>query len=352
MGQISRRDFLKLCAGSVAAVSLSQLLYPELAKAAPASGKPPVIWLQGASCTGCSISVLNSGQPGMKEILTEIIDLKFHPNVSAAAGDLAMKVIDETRDAGKFYLVIEGAVPTKDGGIYCTVGERNNQHVIFKDRLIELAKKAEAVIAIGTCASYGGVPAADPNPTGCKGVQTVLEEAGVKTPVVNVPGCPTHPDWFVGTLSHILLFNEVPELDKIGRPKVFYGKCVHENCPRRQYFDSSIFAKNFSDPGCLLEIGCKGPLAHCDSFDRMWNNGVSWCLKAGAPCLGCTEKNFPDCATPFYKRMPDINLPNVTASADALGGALGVAVVAGIGAHLVGNIAKGRIGKKDEGGED
>ncbi|MFW0967395.1 MAG: twin-arginine translocation signal domain-containing protein, partial [Thermacetogeniaceae bacterium] len=127
MSQISRRDFLKVCAGSVAAVSLSQLLFPELAKAAPASGKPPVIWLQGASCTGCSISLLNSGQPGMKEILTEIIDLKFHPNVSAAAGELAMKVIDETKEAGKFYLVVEGAVPTKDGGIYCTVGERNNQ---------------------------------------------------------------------------------------------------------------------------------------------------------------------------------------------------------------------------------
>lgn len=352
MSDLSRRNFLKLCAGSVAAVSLSQVLLPELVKAAPASGKPPVIWIQGASCTGCSISLLNSGQPGMKEILTEIIDLKFHPNVSAAAGDLAMKVIDETRDAGKYYLVVEGAVPTKDGGIYCTVGERNGKHVIFQDRVKELAKNADAVMAVGTCASYGGVAAAKPNPTGCKGVDAVLKEAGIETPVVNIPGCPIHPDWFVGSLAHILLFDEVPELDKLGRPKVFYGKCVHDNCPRRQYFDSSVFAKNFSEPGCLLEIGCKGPLAHCDSFDRLWNSGVNWCIKSGAPCLGCTEKNFPDCATPFYERMPGVNLPGITASADAVGGVLGIAVAAGIGAHLVGSVAKGRIGKKKEGEEE
>jgi hydrogenase small subunit len=352
MGELNRREFLKLCAGSVAVVSLSQLLLPELVKAAPASGKPPVIWLQGASCTGCSVSVLNSAQPGMKEILTEVIDLKFHPNVSAAAGDLAMKVIDETRDAGGYYLVVEGAVPTKDGGIYCTVGERNGKPLIFQDRIKELGERADAVLAIGTCASYGGIAAAKPNPTGCKGVADIFKEAGIKTPVVNIPGCPTHPDWFVGTLSHILLFNEVPELDKLGRPKVFYGKCVHDNCPRRQYFDNSIFAENFSEPGCLLELGCKGPLAHCDSFDRQWNNGVSWCLKAGAPCLGCTEKNFPDCATPFYQRMPGLNLPNITASADAVGGVLGIAVAGGIGAHLVGNLATGRLGKKKEEGGD
>ena len=196
---------------------------------------------------------------------------------------------------------MKGLFLPRMGGVYCTVGEQNGEHVIFLDRVKELGEKAAAVIAIGTCASYGGIAAAKPNPTGCKGVQSVLEDAGINTPVVNVPGCPTHPDWFVGTLAHILLFNEVPEMDKLGRPKVFYGKCVHDNCPRRQYFDNSVFAKNFSEPGCLLEIGCKGPLAHCDSFDRMWNGGVSWCLKAGAPCIGCTEKDFPTVPHPSMR---------------------------------------------------
>ncbi|MGB9792034.1 MAG: hydrogenase small subunit [Thermacetogeniaceae bacterium] len=350
MKGISRRQFMKLCAGSVAAMSLSQALLPELAKAVPAAGNPPVIWIQGASCTGCSISLLNSAQPGVKEILTEIISLKFHPNVSAAAGDLALKVIEETESAGKYYLVVEGAVPTKDGGVYCTVGERDGKPVTFLERVKELGKRAAAVLAVGTCAAFGGIPAAKPNPTGCKGVSEVLKEAGINTPVVNIAGCPPHPDWMVGTLAHILLFNEIPELDQFGRPKVFYGKLVHDNCPRRQYFDNSKFAKNFSEEGCLLELGCKGPMAHCDSFDRQWNNGTNWCIKAGAPCIACTEKGFPGCAEPFYERMKSVPLPNITASADAIGGILGAAVAVGIGAHLIGNIATGRIGKKDHEG--
>ncbi|MDH7577297.1 MAG: hydrogenase small subunit [Bacillota bacterium] len=346
MKELSRRDFLKLCAGSAAAVSLSQALLPELARAVPAAGNPPVLWIQGASCTGCSISLLNSVQPDILKILTEVISLKFHPNVSAAAGELAMRVIEETEAAGNYYLVVEGAVPTKDGGIYCTVGERDGKHLTFLDRVKELGENAAAVLAVGTCAAYGGIPAADPNPTGCKGVQDVFKEEGINTPVLNISGCPPHPDWIVGSLAHVLLFGELPEVDKLGRPKVFYGKLVHDNCPRRQYFDNSKFAKSFSEPGCLLEIGCKGPQAHCDSFDRQWNGGVSWCLKAGAPCIACTEKGFPDDATPFYARMPGVPLPNITASADAVGAVLGAAVVAGIGAHLVGNIATGRLGGK------
>lgn len=349
MGGLSRRDFLKLCAGSAAAVSLSQALLPELAQAVPAAGNPPVIWIQGASCTGCSISLLNSEQPGIKEILTEVIGLKFHPNVSAAAGDLAMKVIDDTAKAGNFYLVVEGAVSTADNGVYCSVGERYGKPLTFLDRVKELGSRAAAVLSVGTCASFGGIPAAHPNPTGCKSVQDVLKEAGIKTPVINISGCPPHPDWIVGTLAHVLLFGDIPELDQFGRPKVFYGKLVHENCPRRQYFDASKFAKNFSEPGCLLEIGCKGPLAHCDCFDRQWNGGVNWCIKAGAPCIGCTESEFPGCSTPFYERMPGIPLPNINASADAVGGVVGAAVAVGIAAHLVGNAAAGRFKKHDDG---
>lgn len=352
MKGISRREFMKLCAGSVAAVGLSQVLLPELARALPAAGNPPVIWIQGASCTGCSISLLNSVQPGVKEILTEVIGLKYHPNVSAAAGDLAMKVIDETMKAGNYYLVVEGAAPTKDGGVYCTVGERNGMPLPFLERVQELGRNAAAVLAVGTCAAFGGLPAAKPNPTGCMSVLKVFGGAGIKTPVINIAGCPPHPDWIVGTLAHVLLFNEAPELDKFNRPKVFYGKLVHDNCPRRQYFDNSVFAKNFSEPGCLLEIGCKGPMAHCDSFDRLWNGGVNWCLKAGAPCNACTEEGFPGCATPFYERMPNVHLPNINTSGDTAGAVLGAAVAAGIGVHLVGNVATGRLGKKnEEGGE-
>jgi hydrogenase small subunit len=231
------------------------------------------------------------------------------------------------------------------------VGYENGQEIRFTDRVKKLAKNAAAVLSVGTCSSFGGVPAARPNPTGCVSVAKFLKDEGIDQKVINIAGCPPHPDWIIGSIAHVLLYNEIPELDAFGRPKVFYSKLVHDNCPRRQYFDNSEFAKNFSDPGCLLLLGCKGPEAHCDSMDRLWNNGTNWCIKAGAPCIACTEKGFPGCATPFYEKMTGVPLPNIEASANAVGGVVGAAVVVGVGAHLVGNIAKGRLGKKKDDGE-
>lgn len=348
MKGLSRRDFLKLCAGSAAAVSLSQALLPHLLEAAPASGNPPVLWLQGASCTGCSISLLNSEQPAIKEILTDVISLKYHPNVSAAAGDLALKVIDDTAAAGGFFLVVEGSVPTGANGMFCTVGEKDGKPVTFMDRVKELGSKANAVLAVGTCAAFGGLPAARPNPTGCISVLDLFKKSGITTPVINIPGCPPHPDWMVGSLAHVLLYKKLPPMDKFNRPTIFYGRIIHDNCPRRQYFDNSKFAKNFSEPYCLLELGCKGPFAACDAFDRQWNGGVNWCIKANGPCMACTDMNFPDGSSPIYQRYPNVSLPNINASADAVGLTLGAAVVAGVAAHLVGNAAKGRLGGKEE----
>lgn len=348
MKGLSRRDFLKLCAGSAAAVSLSELLLPHLLEAAPVSGNPPALWIQGASCTGCSVSLLNSDQPSIAKILTDVIDLKFHPNISAAAGDLAAKVIDDTAAAGSFYLVVEGAVPTKADGLYCVVGEKDGKEITFMDRLKQLGSKANAVLAVGTCAAFGGIPAANPNPTGCVSVQKFFEQQGIGTKVINVPGCPPHPDWMVGTLAHVLLYKKLPELDQFNRPKLFYGKLIHDNCPRRQYFDNSKFAKNFSEPYCLLELGCKGPFAACDAFDRQWNGGVNWCIEANGPCMACTDVNFPDGSSPLYQRYPNVSLPNINASADAVGVTLGAAMVAGLAAHLAGNVAKGRLGGKEE----
>jgi len=357
---LSRRDFLKLCAGSAAAVSLSEMLLPHLLEAAPASGNPPALWIQGASCTGCSVSLLNSEQPAIAKILTDVISLKYHPNVMGAAGDLALKVLDDTEAAGGYFLVVEGAVPTKDNGIYCTVGEKDGKPVPFMDRVAELGSKAAAVLAVGTCAAFGGIPAAtyggNPTthggPTGCMGVLDFFKQKGITTPVINVPGCPPHPDWMVGSLAHFLLYKKLPPMDKYNRPTMFYGKIIHDNCPRRQYFDNSKFAKMFSEPYCLLELGCKGPFAACDAFNRQWNGGVNWCIKANGPCMACTDMNFPDGSSPIYQRYPDVKLPNIDASADAVGVTLGAVAVVGIAAHLVGNAVNGRLsGKEEQGGE-
>ena len=159
------------------------------------------------------------------------------------------------------------------------------------------------IIALGTCAAYGGIPAAKPNPAGCRGVGGVLKDKGINTPVINLPGCPAHPDWFVGTVSAVLLSKRAPELDDIGRPKLFYGKLIHENCPRRPDFDKGKFAEKLSDPGCLYKVGCKGHYTYADCSLRQWNSGLNWCIKAGSPCLGCVEPGFPDFTSPFYEKI-------------------------------------------------
>lgn len=356
MKKISRREFVQLCAASAAALGLSQVYLPQIAEALEevTSGKAPVIWLQGGSCTGCSISLLNSAHPSIKEVLVDIISLEYHPNVMAGWGDPAIEHMFKIAEKfkGKFFLAVEGAVPIGADGMYCTVGERNvdGKHVpiTFMDLVKDLGSKAAAVLSIGTCAAYGGVAAAAPNPTECVGVQEVVKD----TPVVNIPGCPPHPDWIIGTLAHVLLFKEVPDLDKFGRPKVFFGPIVHDNCPRRQYFDNSIFAEEFGQEGCLLLLGCKAPFTNSDCSTRQWNNGVNWCIKAGSPCLGCTHPGFPDDSMPFYQQMKNVELPGITAKADTIGKVAATATAVGLGAHLAGNIVTGRVGNKASGDKE
>ena len=340
--KLSRRDFIKLCAGGAAAISMTSYLAPFM-KEAVAAGAPPVIWLEGSACTGCSVSFLNTVHPDIEKVLLEVISLHFHETVMAASGDMAMEALFKTveENKGNFILVVEGAIPVAEDGHYCLVGERDGHHLTFDKLVKEVGSQAQAVLSFGTCSAYGGIPATPPNPTGCKGVSEIVKTR----PVVNIPGCPPHPDWMVGTIAHILLYGDLPELDTFGRPKMFFGGIIHDNCPRRQYFDNGIFAKNFGDPGCLLELGCKGPIAHCDSTTRLWNNGVSWCIKSGAPCIACTEPEFP--GWPMYERIPEMPVGlAMTATVDQIGGILGAATALGIGGHLAGNLATGRIGPK------
>jgi hydrogenase small subunit len=283
----------------------------------------PVIYLQTAACSGCAVTMLNTASPTIKNVLIDQIapgvhiNLKFHPVVMAAAGELAIQVMEDTakRQKGEYVLVVDGAVPTADGGVYGAVGERNGKPVTMKQRVEELAKDALAVIAMGTCASFGGIPAAPPNPTGCVSVQKALAASGIQKPLINVPGCPPHPDWFVGTVASIILSGlpKAEDLDDFLRPKLFYGKLIHENCPRRAYFDEGKFAKKFGEDGCLYELGCKGPITHADCPLRRWNSGTNWVIGAGAPCNGCTQPEFPNETAPFYEKLVDVDLPVVGA---------------------------------------
>jgi hydrogenase small subunit len=207
-----------------------------------------------------------------------------------------MEIIDSVKKKpeGSFVLVVEGTIPTKDDGIYCEIGERGGHGVTMLEHVLDLAPRAMAIISFGTCAAFGGIPAAPPNPTGSKPVTAVLKEHGIATPVVNVPGCPPHPDWFIGTVATVLIGGlGMLDLDEYQRPKAFYGSLIHDNCPRRGQFDAGIFAKDFGDQGCLYKLGCKGPVTHSDCPIRKWNSGVNWIIGSGHPCMGCVEPIFP-----------------------------------------------------------
>ncbi|HEX9975675.1 MAG TPA: hydrogenase small subunit [Dehalococcoidales bacterium] len=281
----------------------------------------PLVWLPGAACTGCSISLLNSASPTIKNILVDQIvpgvhiNLRFHPTIMAGAGEQVIKALEDTMTLkkGNYVLAVDGAIPTGPTANYCVMGERNGKAVNIEARFTELAENALAILAVGTCAAFGGIPAAPPNPSNSQPVRKVLEAKGIKKPLINIPGCPPHPDWFVGTVASILLkgLPQPEELDDNLRPLVFYGKLIHENCPRRAYFDEGKFAKKFGDEGCLYELGCKGPITYADCPTRHWNSGTNWVIGAGSPCLGCTQPEFTGYA--FYEKLVDVELPVVGA---------------------------------------
>jgi hydrogenase small subunit len=283
----------------------------------------PLVWLAGSACTGCSISLLNSSSPTIKNILIDEIipgvhiNLRFHQTIMAGAGEQVVKVLEDTarEKKGGYILAVDGAIPTANGAAYGAMGERGAKPVSLEDRFVELAREALAILAIGTCAAFGGIPAAKPNPTGCKPLSGVLESHGINKPLVNIPGCPPHPDWIVGTVGSILL-NGLPkpeDLDDNLRPLAFYGKLIHENCPRRAYFDEGKFAQKPGDEGCLYELGCKGPITYADCPTRRWNGGTNWVIGAGAPCNGCTQPEFPDLVAPLYEKLVDVELPTIDA---------------------------------------
>ena len=300
---VSRRSFLKAITGTAAGIGISQVFNPALVKALEKGLKRhPVLWIQGQGCTGCSVSLLNSVDPSIADVLLKVISLQFHPTVMASEGEISMEnlyaVAKEYK--GRFSLAIEGAIPTAADGKYCIVGEMGHREITMMDMVKELAPMAGSVLAIGTCAAFGGIPAAEGNVTGATSCRDFFAAEKIKTPVVNIPGCPPHPDWIVGSIAH-LLTDGIPELDSDGRPTIFFGENIHDNCPRLEEYDENLQAKTLSDPnGCRMDIGCKGPDTYADCYKRKWNSGMNWCVD-NAVCIGCVESGFPDETSPFYE---------------------------------------------------
>jgi hydrogenase small subunit len=287
----SRRDFVKVVTMALASVGVSGTAAARVAEAVGKGMKPSVIWLHFQECTGCTESLLRSSHPDIGELILDLISLDYHETLFAAAGHQAEAALKSAMEqhAGKYVCIVEGAIPTKDDGIYCKIGGRTALEI-----LEEVAGKAGAIIAIGSCASWGGVPSADPNPTGATGAPMILKG---KT-VVTIPGCPANPYNLLGTVLQFVALGKLPELDDKGRPKWAYGRTIHEHCPRRAHFDAGRFAQQFGDEGhrqgyCLYKLGCKGPQTHANcsvmSFGEVTD---AWPIGLGHPCFGCTEQKL------------------------------------------------------------
>jgi len=343
--KVNRRTFIKGCTMAAAAMGLSEAMVPKMVEAAASDQRPPVVWLHFQECTGCTETLLRASHPDIARLILDFISLDYHETVMAAAGHQAEEALQETinKYKGKFICVVEGSIPTKDGGIYCKIGGRTAM-----DILADVAPKSAAVIAIGNCATYGNVQAANPNPTGAVGTDTLVKDK----PVVNIYGCPPNPISFMGTVLHFLTFNRMPRTDHLGRPLFAYGRKIHDQCDRRAHFDEGRFAEQFGDEGhklgyCLYKVGCKGPETYNSCPAVRWNDVETWPVGAGHGCIGCSEPNFWDTMTPFYERLPGVNIPfgdGVVTGANSAGKKILGVTAAAVGIHAAVGIGKKIIG--------
>ncbi len=260
---------------------------PALAEALQslAVGNAPVVWLHGQSCSGCSVSFLNAAYPDVASVITQYVSVAYHSTISGATGAVAVQALNRAIAAGGYVLVVEGSVPQGMPKACDVAGEE------FGHLLTRAAKSAAAIVAVGTCAAFGGIPAAPPNPTGAVSVGRFLGSARGATPLINLPGCPVHPDWLIGTLVHALKAG-IPPLTEQGCPTMFYGEVIHARCPEFYNYNMNKFAHFFGDSGCLFELGCMGIRTYADCSTRRWNTKTSWCVEAGGPCIGCARPEF------------------------------------------------------------
>jgi hydrogenase small subunit len=288
---VDRREFVKTVTLAAAAIGLSSTVTTQIVEAAAKGLKPSVIWLHFQECTGCTESLLRTANPTLADLILDLVSLDYHETLFAAAGYQIEDALHTAMEAnkGKYVCIIEGAIPTKDDGIYCKIAGKTALEIVNT-----VAADAGAIIAIGSCASWGGIPSADPNPTGAKGAPAVLEG---KT-VVTLPGCPANPYNLLGTVLQYAVLGTLPALDDKGRPTFAYGRVIHDDCPRRGHFDAGRFVQKFGDEAhragyCLYKMGCKGPATHANcSLLHFGEVPGSWPIGLGHPCFGCTEQKL------------------------------------------------------------
>jgi hydrogenase small subunit len=294
----------------------------------PAIGEIAILWLTaGLGCDGDTISMTAATQPSIEDVLLGAFPglpkVRLHnPVLASECGDDFLKTWHLAAEGrlDPFLLVVEGSIPNENNkteGYWAAMGtdRTTGQPILTCTWIDRLAPKAWAVVAVGTCAAYGGIHAMAGNPTGCMGLADYLggqwrSKAGI--PIVNVPGCPVQPDNFMETLLYLLYVaaGRAPmiPLDEQLRPTWLFGKTVHEGCDRGGYYEQADFATEYGSPKCIVKLGCWGPVVQCNVGKRGWMAGLGGCPNVGGVCIGCTMPGFPDKFMPFMDEPPGAKL--------------------------------------------
>ncbi len=348
---VSRRRFLEFCATMAAVLALPDRYIARIADALEKVKRPALVWLEFQDCAGNTESFLRASKPTVVETVLDVLSVNYHETIMAPAGRAAERSLMDTvkNEKGKYLVVVEGSIPLKDGGVYCTIGGRT-----ALDIARDVCGNGLATIAVGACAWDGGWPAAAPNPTGAVGVQ----EAVPGITLINLPGCPMNVQNLSAVVVHFLTFGELPATDPQGRPLFAYGARIHDNCERRGHYDAGRFVEEWGDEGhrkgwCLYKMGCKGPQTYQNCPAIGWNDGVSWPVAAGHGCIGCAAPKFWDTMSPFYRRLPQVPGFGVETTADQIGLGLTIATAAALAAHGVARaIRKKAGGPQEKAGEE
>ena len=336
---ISRRNFTKFCTLTAASLGLGEAGAQQIQQAMQTKPRLPVVWLHGLECTCCSESFIRSAHPLAKDVVLSMISLDYSDTLMAAAGHQAEAALEEVikKYKGNYILACEGNPPLADDGVYCIPGGKP-----YVEKLRHVAKDCKAIISWGSCASWGCVQAAKPNPTRATPIHKVITDK----PIIKVPGCPPIAEVMTGVVTYILTFDQLPAMDAMGRPKMFYSQRIHDKCYRRPHFDAGQFAESFDDEGarrgyCLYKLGCKGPTTYNACSTTRWNEGVSFPIQSGHGCIGCSEDDFWDKGS-FYNHLTTVQVP-VLAGAEGTADRIGVAAAVGAGAALAAHAAVSAI---------
>ena len=329
---VSRREFVGFCGVMASALALPKTFGVKIARAIAKTEKPVVVWLEFQDCAGNSESFLRAERPTAAEVILDTLSLDYHETIMAAAGKQAEEALAKTvkERPGKYIAIVEGSIPTGADGAYCCIGGRS-----AIDIAREVCGNAMATIAIGTCASYGGLPAASPNPTGALSVADAVP--GVKN-LINLPACPANVENLTALIVYFLTFEKWPPVDHYRRPLFAYAKSIHDNCERRAHFDAGQYVEMWGDEGhrtgyCLYKMGCKGPVAFQNCPVIRWNAGTSWPIGCGHPCIACASPDFWDKMSPFYQHLEGIPGFGVQGNVDRVGAWAVVGVGAAFAAH-------------------